>query len=78
MAQFKADAHRVSAVSLAELYALQSFIFAFQVEHTKTGDMLEEKQLMQTWDISLLRAFELNKIIYYYKLPVASTLVRVQ
>lgn len=46
MAQFKADAHRVSAVSLAELYALQSFIFASQVEHTKTGDILEGKQLL--------------------------------
>lgn len=42
MAQFKADAHRVSAVSLAELYALQSLIFAFQVEHTKTGDVGRE------------------------------------
>lgn len=40
MARFKADAHRVSAVSLAELSALQSFIFSAPVEYTKTGDML--------------------------------------
>lgn len=40
MARFKAGAHRVSAVSLAELSALQSFICASLVEHTKTGAML--------------------------------------
>lgn len=33
-------AHRVNAVSLGELSALQSLIFASPVEHTKTGDTL--------------------------------------
>lgn len=28
---------------------------------------------MQAWGIGLLRVFELNQAIYYYKLPVEST-----